>query len=276
MKFKFFCLAAFALTCIIGCNKPVPQEEIPAPAPDVQAAPTAPAEPNNPAPAQENAPSQPPQAGIVHDPMNPPVDCPLRKAGMDPTQMKPFEQIEAYIAFLEKPDRVLWQKPNEVVEALNLKGTERILDLGAGSGYFSFPMAQKVPNGRIFAADVEPEMIRHIHHNAMLKGIQNIEIKLIDAVKPEVPENIDLVFMCDVMHHVANPIEWLKGVVAQLPAGARFALIEFHEGEIPQGPPASVKMPKAKLMEITSAAGLTLEREVTELLPYQSFLIFKK
>lgn len=226
------------------------------------------------APAQAKA--APAQAPIVHDPMNPPVDCPLRKAGIDPTQMKPFEQIEAYIAFLERPDRVIWQKPKEVVDSLELKGNERILDLGAGSGYFSFPFSEKVPQGRVFAADVEPEMIRHIHHNAMLKGIQNIEIRHIDAVKPEVPENIDLVFMCDVLHHIANPIEWMKGVVSQLPTGTRMAIIEFHEGDIPEGPPASVKISKAKIMEIATSAGLTLHQENAELLPYQSIYIFKK
>lgn len=272
MKFQsvYFFVMVIAVFCF-GCNKTNTDTASQVP-PD-----TAESKPTSPAQDVANAPAQPtPMPGIVHDPQNPPVDCPLRKAGMDPTKMKPFEQIEAYIAFLEKPDRVLWQKPKEVVDALDLKGSERILDLGAGSGYFSFPMSEKVPNGRVFAADVEPEMIRHIHHNAMLKGIQNIEVKLIDAVKPEIPENIDLVFMCDVMHHIADPIEWLKGVVSQLPEGARLALIEFHEGEIPQGPPASVKMPKTKLMEITSAAGLALEREITGLLPYQTFFIFKK
>ena len=122
--------------------------------------------------AQKTSEEVPMAHGHVYDPSNPPVDCPLRKQGIDPTQMKPFEQIEAYIQFLDREDRKIWQKPNEIVENMHLNGSERVLDLGAGSGYFSFPIASKLTSGRLFAADVEPEMIRHIHHNAMLKDIQ--------------------------------------------------------------------------------------------------------
>ncbi|MBQ8038021.1 MAG: class I SAM-dependent methyltransferase [Proteobacteria bacterium] len=233
--------------------------------------------------AAENAAADAPQApeaehhaGMVHDPANPPVDCPLRKHGIDPTQMKPFEQIEAYIQFLEREDRKIWQKPEEVVEAMQLKGSERVLDLGAGSGYFSFPISKKLTSGRLFAADVEPEMIRHIHHNAMLKGIQNIEVKLIDSKTPQIPENIDVVFMCDVIHHIADPVTWMTGIVKQLPSGAQFHIIEFKQGDIPNGPPESAKIAPEKLLEIAKSSGLELDRQVNDLLPYQIYYIFKK
>lgn len=235
-----------------------------------------------PEPAQETAPAnaEAPQAehhaGMVHDPSNPPVDCPLRKQGLDPTQMKPFEQMEAYIQFLDREDRKIWQKPQEIVDQMQLKGNERVLDLGAGSGYFSFPISQKLTTGRLFAADVEPEMIRHIHHHAMLKGIQNIEVKLIDPQKPEIPNNIDIVFMCDVMHHIASPIEWMSGIVKQLPSGAQFHIIEFKQGEIPNGPPESAKIAPEKLLEIAKSSGLELDHEVKDLLPYQIYYIFRK
>ena len=213
---------------------------------------------------------------MVHDPTNPPIDCPLRKQGLDPTQMKPFEQMEAYIQFLDREDRKIWQKPDEVVEAMQLKGTERVLDLGAGSGYFSFPIAQKLTSGHLFAADVEPEMIRHIHHTSMLNGIQNIEVLLIDAQKPQIPENIDIVFLCDVMHHIANPVDWMTGIVKQLPNGAQFHIIEFKQGDIPNGPPESAKVSPEKLLEITKSSGLELTRQITDLLPYQNYYIFTK
>ena len=214
--------------------------------------------------------------GMVHDPSNPPVDCPLRKAGLDPTQMKPFEQMEAYIQFLEREDRKVWQKPEEVVEQIQLKGNERVLDIGAGSGYFSFPIAQKLTTGRVFAADVEPEMIRHIHHKSMLNNVQNIEVKLIDPKAPEIPENIDIVFMCDVMHHIADPVDWMTGIVKQLPDNAQFHIIEFKQGDIPNGPPEAAKIAPEKLMEIAKSSGLELDRQVTDLLPYQNYYIFKK
>ena len=61
-------------------------------------------------------------------------------------------------------------KPDEAVRALALQGNETVFDLGAGSGYFSFKLAQAVPRGKVVAADLEPEMIRHIHHKAMVGG----------------------------------------------------------------------------------------------------------
>lgn len=226
--------------------------------------------------AQKTSEEVPMAHGHVYDPSNPPVDCPLRKQGIDPTQMKPFEQIEAYIQFLDREDRKIWQKPNEIVENMHLNGSERVLDLGAGSGYFSFPIASKLTTGRLFAADVEPEMIRHIHHNAMLKDIQNIEVKLIDPQKPEIPEDIDIVFVCDVMHHIPDPVEWMTGIVKQLPSNAQFHIIEFKQGDIPNGPPESAKIAPEKLKEIATKSGLELDHEVENLLPYQIYYIFKK
>ena len=62
----------------------------------------------------------------------PPIECPLRKAGIDPTKLKPFEEVEKYIEFLERADRAQWQKPDEVVKALGLKGSEVVVDLEPG------------------------------------------------------------------------------------------------------------------------------------------------
>ena len=284
MENKIFTIVAlFLAVSLSACNKPDTASVQPAPAQEAQAEAVAaqpkeaePAVPENAQNAQKPSEEAPMAHGHVHDPSNPPVDCPLRKQGIDPTQMKPFEQMEAYIQFLDREDRKIWQKPDEIVENLHLNGSERVLDLGAGSGYFSFPISKKLTTGRLFAADVEPEMIRHIHHNAMLKGIQNIEVKLIDPQKPEIPENIDLVFMCDVMHHIADPVEWMTGIVKQLPSNAQFHIIEFKQGDIPNGPPESAKIAPEKLKEIAAKSGLVLDHEVENLLPYQIYYIFKK
>jgi hypothetical protein len=76
-------------------------------------------------------------AGLAHDPAHPPIDCPLHKLGVDPAHVRPFDDVEKYIAFLEKPDRAVWQKPDDVVAALGLTGSETVVVLGSGSGYFT-------------------------------------------------------------------------------------------------------------------------------------------
>jgi SAM-dependent methyltransferase len=213
---------------------------------------------------------------MMHDPTNPSIDCPLRKHGIDPTKMRPFEQVEEYIAFLERPDRAVWQKPDEVVAALGLAGNETVADLGAGSGYFTFRIARALPEGKVVALDTEPEMIRHIHHTVMSRGVVNVASALVEPTDPGIPPGVSLVFICDVLHHVADREAWLAKLAAETAPGTRLVLIEFKEGELPEGPPAAAKIPRAKLVELVTQAGFVLELENTELLPYQVFLVFRR
>jgi len=225
--------------------------------------------------------SQPPgppgeAAQAVHDPAHPPIDCPLRKQGIDPGSLRPFEDVERYIAFLDRPDRDAWQKPDQVIAALGLTGTETVFDLGAGSGYFAFRFAKALPHGRIVAADIEPEMIRHIHHRAMSEGVENLEALLITPDAPAVPPGVDLVFICDVLHHVPDRKAWLSKIAGAMKPGARLALIEFKQGKLPQGPPEAVKIPRDEMVGLVEQAGLALSAERADLLPYQTFLVFSK
>lgn len=206
----------------------------------------------------------------------PPIECPLRKAGINPHSLKPFEEVEKYIAFLEGPDRADWQKPDEVVKALGLQGNELLVDLGAGSGYFSFRFAKALPKGRVYAIDTQAEMVRHIHHRAMQEGVSNVQAQLAKPDDPELPPEVDLVFICDVLHHVQNRSAWLKRLDSQLPTGALLVLIEFKSGNLPEGPPEQIKIPKAELIDLLTSAGFTFKEGKAKLLPYQEFLVFVK
>ena len=190
--------------------------------------------------------------------------------------MRPFEDVEKYIAFLERMDRAAWQKPEEVVAALDLTGDETVVDVGAGSGYFAFRFAKALPRGKVIAADIEPEMIRHIHHKAMTEGVNNIEAKLIKPDAPAVPTDVDVVFICDVLHHVKDRTSWLGKITRAMNSGSRLVLIEFKEGDLPEGPPESTKIPRDDLVKLVTGAGLVLTTEHAKLLPYQTFLVFKK
>ena len=206
----------------------------------------------------------------------PPIECPLRKAGINPHSLKPFEEVEKYIAFLERPGRAHWQKPDEVVKALGLQGDELLVDLGAGSGYFSFRFAKALPKGRVYALDTQAEMVRHIHHKAMRAGVSNVQAQLAKPDDPVLPQKADLVFVCDVLHHVQNRPAWLKKLHSQMPTGAVLVLIEFKSGDLPEGPPEQVKIPKAELIDLLKSAGFTFKEGKAKLLPYQEFLVFVK
>ena len=220
--------------------------------------------------------NSPGQQSPMHDPAHPPIDCPLRKQGLDPAHLRPFEDTAKYIAFLERPDRAAWQKPDAVVAALGLTGRETVVDVGAGSGYFSFRLARAVPEGKVIALDVDPEMIRHIHHKAMTEGVRNVQVAFAKPDDPGVPAEADLVFMCDVLHHIQDRPAWLAKLAAQMHKGARLALVEFKEGKLPEGPTEALKLSRAQLVALATGAGLVLDSEKPDLLPYQTFLVFRK
>jgi SAM-dependent methyltransferase len=215
-------------------------------------------------------------APVVHDPANPPIDCPLHKKGVSTDALRPFAETEKYIEFLERSDRARWQKPDEVVAALHLAGTETLADVGAGSGYFTFRFAKALPKGTVVATDIDPEMVRHIHHKVLAEGIDNVRVVLADPKDPTVDPTADVVFVCDVIHHVDRRDAWLRRMFTEMKGGAKLVVVEFKEGELPEGPPESVKIPKAKLTAMFGAAGFTLANDDPKLLPYQTFLVFEK
>ena len=96
------------------------------------------------------------------------------------------------------------------------------------------------------------------------------------ATWAQVPGEADLVFVCDVLHHVQDRAGWLRKAASEMKPGARFVLVEFKEGKLPEGPPEAVKIPRRQLIELVSQAGLPLESEKADLLPYQVFLVFRK
>jgi 2-polyprenyl-3-methyl-5-hydroxy-6-metoxy-1,4-benzoquinol methylase len=211
-----------------------------------------------------------------HDPAHPSIDCPLHKLSVDPTHLRPFDEVEKYIAFLEKPERAIWQKPDEVIGSLGLKGTETLVDVGAGSGYFAFRFARALHQGKVIAVDTEAEMIRHIHHKVVSEGIKNVQAVLTKPDDPEISQAADWVFICDVLHHVPDRAAWLGRIAKKMKPGARLALIEFKEGKLPEGPPEGAKIPRAQLISLADKAGLTFEGEKQKLLPYQVLLVFRK
>jgi SAM-dependent methyltransferase len=206
----------------------------------------------------------------------PPIECPLRKAGIDKTKLRPFEEVEKYVKFLERPDRAKWQKPEAVIKVLGLKGTESVVDLGSGSGYFTFRLSKAVPNGEVFAIDSQPEMVRHVHRKVLTGDWPNVRTQVGKPDDPGLPPDADLVFVCDVLLHVRQKAEWLKTLHSQMRSGAKLVLIDFREGELPEGPPEEIKVPKKEVARLCREAGFVLKEDRSDLLPYQEFLVFEK
>lgn len=178
--------------------------------------------------------------------------------------------------WLERPSREITEQPQQVVDALNLKPTDIVADIGAGTGYFSFRIASLVPQGKVLAVDIQPEMIDILNFLKAENKINNVEPVLASIDNPNLPkESINLALMVDAYHEFEYPKEVMEGVVQALKPSGRVVLVEYR-GENPLIPIKSIhKMKQKQVRKEMKAAGLQWQ-ETKKFLPQQHLMIFEK
>lgn len=152
-------------------------------------------------------------------------------AASEAQQTSPQQQQrtpEEYAKFLEEPSRVARLQVSKVVAALDLKSGMSAADLGAGSGLFTRSIAKVVAPGRVYAVDIEPKLLAIIAGGAKDAGLSNVETVLGEAADPKLPGTVDLLFICDALHHIANPGTYLKTIRRYLAPGGRVAVIDYR------------------------------------------------
>lgn len=137
---------------------------------------------------------------------------------------------EEWIKTLESPNRIAGLKIPETLAALKIKPGQIVADIGAGTGVFSFPFVQSVkPGGKVYAVDVEQGLLDHIAEKATEQGMSNyVHVVLGEFTDPGLPENIDLAFINDVLHHIEDRPTYLKNLAGYLKPGGRIAVIDFR------------------------------------------------
>ena len=182
---------------------------------------------------------------------------------------------KAYIGALEDPKRDAYQKPHEVIHALNLKSGEVIADIGAGSGYFTFHLARHVGDkGKVYAVDVSPEMILHVNWRIREQKANNVVTLLADPDDPLLPDrSVNRFFFSDSWHHIENQSKYLSLMKRMLKPGGEIVMIDFHKKELPVGPPMQMKIAREDLIKQLDSNGYRLAKEHS-FLPYQYFLVF--
>jgi arsenite methyltransferase len=120
-----------------------------------------------------------------------------------------------------------WQRPDEVIAALQLKPGDRVADLGSGGGYFTFRLARAVgPSGVVFAVDRDRALLDGIARRATKDGLANIQTVDADADDPALPEPVDLVFVSNAYHHLENHVDYFRRASRHLAPGGRIAILE--------------------------------------------------
>ena len=183
-----------------------------------------------------------------------------------------FEDPKQWAAVFDDPARDAWQKPAEVVEALALRPTDLVADVGAGTGYFSLRLARAVPKGRVFASDLERSMVEYLEHRAHEASLDNVTGVVASATSPNLPEKVDLVLVVDTYHHIDDRLTYFDALRDRLRPGGRVAIIDFTL-ESPEGPPPEHRMSAAQVKAEMVAAGYPTVSEPLQL-PYQYLLVF--
>lgn len=180
------------------------------------------------------------------------------------------------MGWLERDGREKAENPQAVVEHLDLQPTDTVADLGTGTGYFAFRIAELVPEGKVYAVDIQPEMLDVVKHIEEEKNITNVATILGTENNPNLPENsVDLALMVDAYHEFAYPREMMSNLYDALKPGGRVILVEYRQ----ENPMIMIKplhkMSQKQVKKEMKAVNFKWVK-TQQFLPEQHFMVFAK
>lgn len=178
--------------------------------------------------------------------------------------------------WLERPTREREERTDLLLDNLPLEPDSVVADIGAGTGYFAFPIAARVPSGKVYAVDIQPQMLAIIESRRDAIGVGNVETVLGTESDPRLPaSSIDAILLVDAYHEFSFPKEMGAAMANALKPGGRIVLIEYR-AEDPRVPIKPLhKMTEAQARKEMEAAGLVW-KETRDFLPQQHFMLFEK
>jgi SAM-dependent methyltransferase len=199
-------------------------------------------------------------------------------AGVHPISGRRIASVMSHAGadWLDRPEREAEERPDQAIEALRLRPGAVVADLGAGSGYFTVRLARRVgPAGRVFAADIQPEMLSRLRTRLQREALTNVELVQSAENDPRLPaRTFDLILMVDVYHELAHPQVILSKLLTSLNPAGRLVLLEYRKEDpaVPIRPEHKMSVADARLE--LEAEGFQLDR-VDRRLPRQHILIFR-
>ena len=177
--------------------------------------------------------------------------------------------FDELVARFEAPERATWQKPELVVATLGDVSGKTVADVGAGTGYFSFPIAKKA--GRVLAIDIDQRMLDFIENGQRKKATgENIETRVTTPDDPGLADGeADIVIIVNTYHHIEDRIAYLGKLRKGLNENGRLFITDFFKRELPVGPPPHIKLSKDDDVAELEFAGFRNISTDTTTLPYQ-------
>jgi SAM-dependent methyltransferase len=184
-----------------------------------------------------------------------------------------FDDPSAWAPLWDGEERDAWQKPDQVLELLELGVDMVVADIGTGTGYFAMRLADRVPAGHVWAVDVEPAMVRHVNERAREEELDNVFGILGRPDDPLLPEAADVVLVVNTYHHLGNRPAYLERLRSYLSPLGRVAIVDFKMGKRPVGPPEAAKIPPEQVVRELQAAGYEVVRDDRDTLPHQYLIL---
>ncbi len=185
------------------------------------------------------------------------------------------------LGMLDSPDRDVWQKPDQIMDALGIADGSRVADIGAGGGYFTVRLSRRIgPHGIVWAEDVQPAMLEAIERRVakdLSKDIHNVRTVKGSSVDPMLPAgSVDAAIILEAYQEIqyGNPLLFLQNVRKALREGGRVGIIDYKKAGGGPGPDGGRPDPET-VISVAEKAGLRLLKRET-FLPFQFFLIFVK
>ena len=179
-------------------------------------------------------------------------------------------------AWLDRKDRQKEENSKLAIEKMNLLPTSVVADIGAGTGYFTFKIAEKIPMGKVYAVEIQDELIRYLNNQKNELGAANVEVIKGDVKSPHLPDSsIDLALLIDVYHELQYPEEMMHSISKALKKNGKLLLLEYR-AEDPKIPILPLhKMSIEQTNKEMAANGFKLSLD-GEFLPIQHFLLYQK
>ena len=183
-----------------------------------------------------------------------------------------------YTDLLERSNREDVQKSPDIMRALAFRQGERVADIGAGTGYFTFQVADAVgAAGRVLALDIAPEMLDYLDLRVKARRATNVSLRRVAADDPQLePGSVDTILMIDAIHYVKDRVGYAKKLLPALAQGGRVVIIDYRPkpmSERPWGPPPEQQFPREQMDREMEAAGFKVSA-AHDFLPEQFFVIY--
>jgi len=177
-------------------------------------------------------------------------------------------------SWLDRPEREREERTDLLLEALSLKPTDVVADIGAGTGFFTFLMAPEVAKGKVLAVDIQPEMIQYLNEGKATHKAMNVQPILGTESDPKLPANsIDLAILIDAYHEFSYPREMMGHIASALKPGGRVVLVEYRAEDPTVQIKELHKLSVAQATKEMKAAGLKLLKN-DDRLPQQHIMFF--